>query len=133
MNARQSRSQFAKNQNTWEGFHVLNALSFAPVPNGSFNSDVNASHCRRLTLALGFFGVTYVPLYEPMPENYQNTLFMLILAFAAIFTYRAKVQNEALKGECLAAFRLISGGATASFLYAAMLCYIVSGRSSHLE
>jgi hypothetical protein len=36
------------------GLRVLNALSFAPVPNWSFNADVNASHCRRLTLALGF-------------------------------------------------------------------------------
>jgi hypothetical protein len=33
---------------------VLNALSFAHQPNRRFNTDVNASHCRRLTWALGF-------------------------------------------------------------------------------
>jgi hypothetical protein len=50
-----------RNQNTWEGFHVLHAPSFAPVPNLAFNADADTPQAsdtpygRRLTLALGLF------------------------------------------------------------------------------
>jgi hypothetical protein len=33
--------------------YVLNAGTFAPLPNFSFNADVHATHGRRLTFALG--------------------------------------------------------------------------------
>lgn len=43
----------AKHQQENTGICVLKALSYAYQPNRTFNWDVNASHCRPLTLALG--------------------------------------------------------------------------------
>ena len=38
-----------------QGLLVLIGCSFSPQPNLAFNRDVKASHCRPLTLALGFW------------------------------------------------------------------------------
>jgi hypothetical protein len=51
---RKCRHAKAKRQQRNAGLRVLNALAFVHQPNSSFNRDVNAPHCRPLTLALGF-------------------------------------------------------------------------------
>jgi hypothetical protein len=74
----------AKHLSSRQGLRVLNALYYAHQPNCRFNSDVNASHCRRLTWALGFSQTRAI---VPPNASTQYSSGKSMKALAAIFLY----------------------------------------------
>jgi len=79
---RKCRHAKAKRQQRNAGLRVLNALSFVREPNCRFNADVNASHCRRLTWALGLF-----------KENALAAFRILACHWSSIFDGPAETSN----------------------------------------
>jgi len=92
---------------------VLNALYFVHQPNSRFNSDVNASHCRRLTLALGF-SQTRASSIRKTTMRYVACYIALAIVTALLLRFLGPYSNYA---------RLSQSGASAQATVVEPICW----------